>query len=93
MKKYTKQTLLAVALLGSIATNSFANTQAYAYEGQTKDVTLYKEFKAGDFNPYWFEDKEVKSSVQTYAYEAASKDTPLYREFKEGDFNPYGFEN
>ena len=50
---------MAVALLGSVATNLVANTQAYAYEGQTKDVKLLSEFKDGDFNPYWFEEKEV----------------------------------
>jgi hypothetical protein len=91
MKRYTKQALLAVALLGSIATNSVANTQAYAYESQTKDAKLTYEFKKGDFNPYWFEEKV--SDVKSYAYEASTENTPVYREFKKGDFNPYGFED
>ncbi len=84
MKKYTQQTLLLAALLGSFATSSMA--EDYAYNIDFKKASV----KKGDFNPYWFEEQKVK---QTYAYEATSKDTPVYREFKEGDFNPYGFED
>ena len=84
MKKYTKQTLLAVALLGSLATSSMADS--YAYDIDFKGASV----KKADFNPYWFEEKEAG---QEYAYEATSKDAPVYREFKEGDFNPYGFED
>ncbi len=96
MKNITKKTLLSVALLGSVVTASFAgaSVNAYSFEEATKDAKLYVEFKKGDFNPYWFQEVEVKSSdVKSYAYEAVSKDTPLYREYKEGDFNPYGFQN
>ena len=57
----------------------------YAYEA-SKGTPLYKEFKKGDFNPYWFEQRSA------YAYDRVSANTPLYKEFKEGDFNPYWFE-
>ena len=87
MKNLTKNALLAAVLLGSVATHSLAST--YAYEA-SKDTPVHKEFKDGDFNPYWFQEKA--NVAQVYAYEAAH-DAPVYKEFKEGDFNPYWFQD
>ncbi len=88
MKNLTKQTLFTTALLGTIATNSFAGINAYSFDETTKDAPLHKEFKNGDFNPYWFQEK----TTQTYAYEASSSEIVYHREFKDGDFNPYWFQ-
>ncbi len=88
MKKLTKQALFTTALLGTIATNSFAEINAYSFDETTNGATLHKEFKKGDFNPYWFQEQPT----QSYAYEASSSNTVYHREFKEGDFNPYWFQ-
>jgi len=82
MKKLTMSLVLAT-ILGFTTSSLFAGD--YAYEA-SKGTPLYKEFKKGDFNPYWFEQRSA------YAYDRVSADTPLYKEFKEGDFNPYWFE-
>ena len=87
-----KQILLISTL--AIASSSYVQADkihAYYFDDSIKDVELYREFKEGDFNPYWFEEEDSKST--NFAYEVSSNDTPLYREFKKGDFNPYWFEN
>ncbi len=86
MKNLTKKTLLTAALLTAISTHSLATT--YAYEASA-DAVYNKEFKEGDFNPYWFQEEEAQN--KTYAYEA-SADAVYNKEFKEGDFNPYWFQ-
>ncbi len=90
MKYIVNRTLLVVALLG-VTTYSQANINAYSFDETTKDAPLHSEFKKGDFNPYWFQEKEDAKIVQSYAYEA-SIDAPLHSEFKKGDFNPYWFQ-
>ncbi len=87
MKNLTKKTLLATALLTAVSTHSLATT-TYAYEAPA-DAEFNKEFKEGDFNPYWFQEDDVQN--KTYAYEA-SADAEFNKEFKEGDFNPYWFQ-
>jgi len=87
MKNITKNTLLAVTLLG-ITTYAQANINAYSFDETTKDAPLHQEFKKGDFNPYWFQEKEDSN----YAYEVSSNHIEFHREFKKGDFNPYWFQ-
>ncbi len=69
MKNLTKKTILATALLTTIATNSLA--QVYAYEAPA-DAQYNKEFKKGDFNPYWFQEEGAQMIVQN---EINTKDT------------------
>lgn len=88
MKKGRNTLLIATTLCTMMATQTFANINAYMFDETTKDATLHKVFVPGNLDPYWFQ-----TSAESFAYQVTSIDTPLHREYRQGDFNPYWFED
>ncbi len=89
MSLFRKKSIVVALVLSLAPIYSYGNkVSEYAYESTSDNPQFYREFKDGDFNPYWFQYESVKS----YAYESTSDNPQFYREFKDGDFNPYWFQ-
>lgn len=88
MRKIVKSVIASSVIVGFAAIGGMAN------DWIESGATVYKEYKAGDFNPYGFQEESRGLNYNNaYSFQPEAKNAELYSEYKEGGFNPYGFEN